>query len=664
MLNLRQLLERLKAYRTREKLPGVPTYQVVLALGASVVGVGMAFAAIIMLLAGSFSQSSEKSQTLLSSMRAQMTADMLHDGLRGVVFRSLYAGAIGDEAMVADTRKEVQEYSGEFRDAVMQQNRLAIPPQVVSAVAELRQPLDDYISAAGSLVNLVYAKQMETAEAKLGAFDSAFKALEDKMSALSDTIEAANAAVYVEAHQNGNLATTVAAGSVFALLGFAALVLMMSRAIFLRPLAALTTGFQKLVNDDLSVETPPKFLIREMGVLGDVQRAFKGALLERNRFSENARTSSAAITQKAEASAALNREIAAVAAAAVAGDFSKRVVTTYVDAELRQLGDTVNSLLTTVDRSITETGSVLSALAAADLTRRMEGEYAGALDQLKNDTNAVADRLADVMTQLKAASGALKTATNEILSGANDLSERTTKQAATIEETAATMEQLATTVAENAKQAQSASANAAGVANTAEESGSVMQQATHAMERITQSSAKISDIIGLIDDIAFQTNLLALNASVEAARAGEAGKGFAVVAVEVRRLAQSAAQASAEVKALIEQSAKEVTGGTRLVGDAARKLDEMVKGARLNSELLANIARQSRAQAASIDEVNVAVRQMDEMTQHNAALVEETNAAIEQTEIQVESLDEVVAVFRIADTEAHPGGTMQRRRAA
>jgi methyl-accepting chemotaxis protein len=657
MLNLRQLLERLKAYRTREKLPGVPTYQVVLALGASVVGVGMAFAAIIMLLAGSFSQSSEKSQTLLSSMRAQMTADMLHDGLRGVVFRSLYAGAIGDEAMVADTRKEVQEYSGEFRDAVMQQNRLAIPPQVVSAVAELRQPLDDYISAAGSLVNLVYAKQMETAQAKLGAFDSAFKALEDKMSALSDTIEAANAAVYVEAHQNGNLATTVAAGSVFALLGFAALVLMMSRAIFLRPLAALTTGFQKLVNDDLSVETPPKFLIREMGVLGDVQRAFKGALLERNRFSENARTSSAAITQKAEASAALNREIAAVAAAAVAGDFSKRVVTTYVDAELRQLGDTVNSLLTTVDRSITETGSVLSALAAADLTRRMEGEYAGALDQLKNDTNAVADRLADVMTQLKAASGALKTATNEILSGANDLSERTTKQAAT-------MEQLATTVAENAKQAQSASANAAGVANTAEESGSVMQQATHAMERITQSSAKISDIIGLIDDIAFQTNLLALNASVEAARAGEAGKGFAVVAVEVRRLAQSAAQASAEVKALIEQSAKEVTGGTRLVGDAARKLDEMVKGARLNSELLANIARQSRAQAASIDEVNVAVRQMDEMTQHNAALVEETNAAIEQTEIQVESLDEVVAVFRIADTEAHRGGTMQRRRAA
>src|SRR5690606_17385106 len=138
--------------------------------------------------------------------------------------------------------------------------------------------------------------------------------------------------------------------------------------------------------------------------------------------------------------------------------------------------------------------------------------------------------------------------------GANDLSERTTKQAATIEETSAAMEQLASTVLANAERAREASTVATGVTHTAEEGGQVMGKATDAMERITQSSAKISNIIGLIDDIAFQTNLLALNASVEAARAGEAGKGFAVVAVEVRRLAQSAAQASAEVKALVEQS--------------------------------------------------------------------------------------------------------------
>jgi methyl-accepting chemotaxis protein len=207
------------------------------------------------------------------------------------------------------------------------------------------------------------------------------------------------------------------------------------------------------------------------------------------------------------------------------------------------------------------------------------------------------------------------------------------------------MEQLATTVMHNAQRAQEASKAAAGVSQTAEEGGQIMHQATEAMERITQSSGKISNIIGLIDDIAFQTNLLALNASVEAARAGDAGKGFAVVAVEVRRLAQSAASASSDVKLLIEQSAGEVKSGSKLVLDAAAKLGTMVAAARSSNEAMNGIARESREQAGSIDEVNTAVRTMDEMTQHNAALVEEINAAIEQTEAQASELDRIVDIF-------------------
>ncbi len=179
-----------------------------------------------------------------------------------------------------------------------------------------------------------------------------------------------------------------------------------------------------------------------------------------------------------------------------------------------------------------------------------------------------------------------------------------------------------------------------------------MHQATEAMERITNSSNKISSIIGMIDDIAFQTNLLALNASVEAARAGDAGKGFAVVAVEVRRLAQSAASASSEVKALIEQSSVEVKGGSRLVAEAAAKLEAMLVAARSSNELMNSISRASQEQASAIEEVNAAVRQMDEMTQHNAALVEETNAAIEQTEAQASELDRIVDVFQTGDNVA------------
>ena len=176
-----------------------------------------------------------------------------------------------------------------------------------------------------------------------------------------------------------------------------------------------------------------------------------------------------------------------------------------------------------------------------------------------------------------------------------------------------------------------------------------MHKANEAMERIAASSAKISNIIGLIDDIAFQTNLLALNASVEAARAGEAGKGFAVVAVEVRRLAQSAAQASNEVKALVETSASEVKGGGHLVGEAAAKLGAILQSVRENSELVAAISAAMREQAGAIGEINVAIRELDDMTQHNAALVEETNASIEQTEGQASELDRTADSFTLSD---------------
>lgn len=294
--------------------------------------------------------------------------------------------------------------------------------------------------------------------------------------------------------------------------------------------------------------------------------------------------------------------------------------------------------------------SSLARMAEGDLGGHIDTRFTGQYEALRLAFNGSLARITEIVSGLRSTSRALKVATGEILSGANDLSERTTKQAATIEQTSAAMEQLAATVIENAGRADTASTKAQAVSTTATATGAVMDDANAAMERITESSAKISNIIGMIDDIAFQTNLLALNASVEAARAGDAGKGFAVVAVEVRRLAQSAAGASSEVKVLIEQSSQQVTGGSRLVSEAAAKLGAMLDAARENSELVSAIASASRAQASAIEEVTTAVRQMDEMTQHNAALVEQTNAAIEQTEAQASSLDAIVEVFSFAET--------------
>jgi len=301
-------------------------------------------------------------------------------------------------------------------------------------------------------------------------------------------------------------------------------------------------------------------------------------------------------------------------------------------------------------RTVALTGDVLKDMAEGNLTSRITAEFEPEFNQIKDDTNAVADRLTGIVSQLRQTSRSLKTATGEILSGANDLADRTTKQAATIEQTSASVEQLSLAVAENARRTATATGKAQVVAQNATQGGTVMKQANEAMSAIHTSSSKISNIIGLIDDIAFQTNLLALNASVEAARAGDAGKGFAVVAVEVRRLAQSAANASSEVKALIEASAREVQTGTGLVGQAAETLLDILAGAQESAALIDTIAQANKEQASSLEEVAVAVRLMDEMTQHNAALVEQTNAAIEQTEAQASELDGIVDVFKIEES--------------
>ncbi|AVX03591.1 methyl-accepting chemotaxis protein [Maritalea myrionectae] len=416
-----------------------------------------------------------------------------------------------------------------------------------------------------------------------------------------------------------------------------------------RTISNMSDNMERLAKGEFDVDLSDAPQSNELGLMARALETFRSNGLEMRQLDEEKEQTQARDRREQEVRNALQNEVRRVVSAAVSGDFSQRIEGHYDQEDLSQLAAAVNSLVETVDRGLDETGEVLAALAQTDLTKRVNGQYEGAFNKLKMDTNQVADRLAEIVGRLRRTSGGVKQATGEILAGANDLSERTTKQAATIEETSAAIEQLANTVLENARRADDVSAKSRQVSEEATAGGEVMEQANAAMEQIKSSSAKISNIIGMIDDIAFQTNLLALNASVEAARAGEAGKGFAVVAVEVRRLAQSAAEASNEVKALIEQSATEVQGGSDLVESAAERLRHMLAAVKENDSLIEGIARDSKEQASAIEEVNVAVREMDTMTQHNAALVEETNAAIEQTEAQANELDGIVELFRTED---------------
>ena len=304
--------------------------------------------------------------------------------------------------------------------------------------------------------------------------------------------------------------------------------------------------------------------------------------------------------------------------------------------------------------AVNRLGVALAQLAEGNLRCQVTEKFAGELETVRIAFNQTVERFSTIVLELRETSGALRSATGEILAGTNDLAERTTRQAAAVEETSAAVEQLSQAVSANATRADSARGTAQSLAQGAQATGQVMGQANAAMEDVSVQAARISNVIGLIDDIAFQTNLLALNASVEAARAGDAGKGFAVVAVEVRRLAQSAAGASRDVKDLIEQSGAAVALGSKLVAAATEQLGTMVVRIQDNAQLMDDIARANGEQASAISEVSTAIRQMDEMTQHNAALVEQTNAAIEQTEGQASRVDTLIDVFVVDGAPPSP----------
>jgi methyl-accepting chemotaxis protein len=350
-----------------------------------------------------------------------------------------------------------------------------------------------------------------------------------------------------------------------------------------------------------------------------------------------------------QAERAFQIELAKLVEAAATGDFSRRVDVTGKSGLTANLGEGLNRWADSISGAFGQVKEVLSALAAGDMSRRMEGNYQGELARLQIDVNTMADKLKAIAGRISGASREVQGATREIASGVADLSERTEHQASSLEETSASMEELATTVRQNAGNAQEANQLATANSVSATSGGEIATKAIAAMGKIEESSRQIGDIVGLIQEIAFQTNLLALNAAVEAARAGEAGKGFAVVANEVRALAQRAGQASKDIKGLIVNSDNQVREGVTLVKQAGASLSEIVASAKKVATFVSEIAAATQEQSSGIEQVSKAVTGMDQMTQQNAALVEETNAALHSAQTQVDELRKVVSFFQTGE---------------
>ncbi|WP_332852100.1 methyl-accepting chemotaxis protein [Duganella sp. S19_KUP01_CR8] len=298
-----------------------------------------------------------------------------------------------------------------------------------------------------------------------------------------------------------------------------------------------------------------------------------------------------------------------------------------------------------------EAAEIAGQIAAGNLTVRIDPK-ANDQHSLLFAMRSMRDSLARIVNQVHASTETIAAAAGQIASGNLDLSSRTEQQASTLEETASSMEELTSTVRLNTDHARQANGLAESASDVAARGGAVVAQVVDTMAAIDVSARKIVDIIAVIDGIAFQTNILALNAAVEAARAGEQGRGFAVVATEVRNLAQRSAAAAKEIKDLIGDSVDKVQAGNRLVEQAGTTMHDVVSSVKRVTDIMSEIMQASQEQSSGIEQINTAVTQMDDVTQQNAALVEEAAAAAHAMQDQVNSLNDLVSVFR---TEAKSG---------
>lgn len=289
---------------------------------------------------------------------------------------------------------------------------------------------------------------------------------------------------------------------------------------------------------------------------------------------------------------------------------------------------------------IWSTAAIAMAIEQArDIARRTAGGEAGlrlpttgdpellALFRLVDQSN---DNLFGILRDLEARVAVVDGTATRIADDNADLAVRTERQAASLEETAASMEQFTSTVRQNAEHADEANRLAVQASSVARQGSQVVDQVVDTMASINESSNRIGDIVTLIDGIAFQTNLLALNAAVEAARAGEQGRGFAVVASEVRQLAQRSATAANDIKRLIADSDERVITGSNLVRQAGNTMQDIVAAVTRLTTIVGEISSASSEQSSGIDQVGLALSQLDEATQLNAALVSQlANAASE-----------------------------------
>ena len=335
--------------------------------------------------------------------------------------------------------------------------------------------------------------------------------------------------------------------------------------------------------------------------------------------------------------------------AALAGDLSRRI---SLDGKLgfhKRLSESINSLVDVSGAVIEDISRVFSAMAKGDLDTRIDREYKGTYNRLKQDVHTTIDQLTNVVRSIQKTSNSVYEASTNISKGNNQLAKHTSSQASDLEETSTAMAELTSSIQGNVDEVRHADQLAIEARREAETGGEAVNKVVTAMGKIDEASRSVSKITGVINEIAFQINLLALNAAVEAARAGEQGRGFAVVASEVRNLASRSSTAADEIKELIEDTVSRVQNGAQLAAESGDTLDKIIERIHEVNTVVTNLSESFQEQAEGVTQVSQSVDNVNKRTQENSVLVEETSEATDVMAGQSDELKKLVGFFQIQE---------------
>ena len=338
-------------------------------------------------------------------------------------------------------------------------------------------------------------------------------------------------------------------------------------------------------------------------------------------------------------------EIHQTMTAAAHGDFSKRISLTDKQDVFLEIASSLNHTLDHNQQMIHELIKVFEAIAQGNLKLKVQQQYTGALDNLKNNINITVNSLAKVVMHIKQMNATINNEATNILNNHQYLQRHSENEANILHQTSALMNQMITLVQSGGEDTKKATETASQAQQLAEQGGHVINTAIQAMEKINISSQRVADIIDVINAIAFQTNLLALNAAIEAARAGEQGRGFAVVATEVRNLAQKSAKAADEIRELIENSVQSIQQGTQFVNQSGETLQTIVTAVKQMNQTIGNIVTASHEQIASIHQIHNFINQLNTTNMKNNELVKQSAQASENMRQQAKNLTDSIAFF-------------------